>query len=368
MSLIDWPASRVVLLVGLSLNGLFLESLALGQTFTISTVAGTGHAGFSGDGGAAASAELQNPSGIAVATDGSLYIADLRNGRIRKVDPQGTISTIAGKGAGLTSGDGGNALAAQLGSAYGVAVDTEGNVYTGDRIAGTIRKIGHDNVITRFAGTGKPGFSGDDGPATDAQLKGPNDIAFDAKGNAYIADSGNHRVRLVDGAGKITTVAGREKGYSGDGGPASNAELNAPSALCFDAQGALYVCDFGNHAVRRIAPDGTISTIAGTGKPGFARDGGPATEAQLFQPCGVAVDKLGQVYVADSANNRIRVVRNDGTIDTVAGTGKMGYEGDRGPARSALIAVPDLIDIDAAGNIYIAEFRNHVIRKLTPGR
>jgi sugar lactone lactonase YvrE len=368
MRSIQWAVPGAPLLAGLLLSVVIFESLASGQTFTISTVAGTGHAGFSGDGGAAISAELQNPSGVAVAADGSLYIADLRNGRIRKVDPQGTISTIAGKGAGLTSGDGGVALAAHLGSAYGVAIDTEANVYVGDRLAGTIRKIGRDNVIVRFAGTGKPGFSGDDGPATDAQLKGPNDIVIDARGNVFIADSGNHRVRAVDSAGKITTVAGREKGYSGDGGPASSAELNSPAALCFDAQGSLYVCDFGNHAVRKIAPDGTISTIAGTGKPGFARDGGAAIEAQLFQPCGVAIDKLGQVFVADSANNRIRVVRTDGTIDTVAGTGKMGYEGDGGAARSALIAVPDLIDIDSAGNIYIAEFRNHVIRKLTPGR
>ena len=353
---------------GMLLNVVLFASLAPGQTFTISTVAGMGHAGFSGDGGPAASAELRNPSGVAVAADGSLYIADLKNGRIRKVDPQGIISTIAGKGPGLTSGDGGVALTAQLGSAYGVAVDSEGNVYTGDRLAGTIRKIDRDNVITRFAGTGKPGYSGDDGPATDAQLSAPNAIAFDAKGNAYIADSGNHRVRVVDRAGKITTVAGREKGYSGDGGPALGADLNGPSALCFDSGGSLYVCDFGNHVVRKIAPDGMISTVAGTGKPGFARDGGPATDAQLFQPCGVAVDKLGQVYIADSANHRIRVVRTDGKIGTVAGTGKMGYEGDCGPARSALIAVPDLIDIDSAGNIYIAEFRNHVIRKLTPER
>jgi sugar lactone lactonase YvrE len=342
-----------------------LENQAQAQIFTISTVAGTGKPGFSGDGGAATSAELQNPSGVAIAADGSIYIADLRNGRIRKVDPQGAIATIAGTEPGATSGDGGNSLAAQLGSAYGVAVDHEGNVYVGDRLAATIRKIGRDHIITRFAGTGTPGYSGDNGPAADAQLKGPNDIAIDAQGNVYIADSGNHRVRVVDRTGKITTVAGGEKGYSGDGGPASSAQLNAPSAICLDAQGALYICDFGNHAVRKIMPDGKISTVAGTGKPGFARDGGPATKAQLFQPCGVAVDKQGQVYIADSVNNRIRVVRGDGTIDTVAGTGKQSYAGDGGPAREAFIAVPDLIDIDADGNIYIAEFRNHVIRKLT---
>jgi sugar lactone lactonase YvrE len=362
MARLIFTPARLVLALAL------LPTVAAGQSFTISTVAGTGHAGFSGDGGAAVSAELRNPSGIAVAPDGTLYIADLKNRRIRKVDPMGTITTVAGTGEETTAGDGGPATAAHLGSAYGLTVDSQGAVLLGDRTAGTIRKIQPDGTITRFAGTGKPGFSGDDGPATDAQLAGPNDLQSDSQGHVYVADAGNHRVRVVDSTGKITTFAGTSAGYSGDGGQAAKAQLRAPSALCLDGSGALYICDFGNHAVRKVASDGTISTVAGTGKPGFARDGGPATESQLFQPCGVAVDKQGQVYIADSVNNRIRVVRLDGTIDTVAGTGKGSFGGDGGPAREAFISVPDLIDIDAAGNIYIAEFRNHVIRKLTPNK
>lgn len=338
-----------------------------GESFTISTVAGTGQAGFSGDGGPATKAELRNPSGVAVTADGSLYIADLKNARLRKVAPDGTMTTIAGDGVNQSSGDGGPAAAAQLGSAYGVAVDRHGNVFVGDRLSHAVRKIDAQGTITRFAGTGARGDSGDGGPAIGAQLASPNDVAFDSKGNVYIADSGNHRVRVVDAAGTIKTFAGTGvRGRTGDGGPATKAELNGPSALCFDARDALYICDFGNHCVRKVAPDGTISTLAGTGKPGWLGDGGPAAAATLFQPCGVAVDGAGRVYIADSANCKIRMIGADGTIETVAGTGKRGYAGDGGPARKALIAIPDLIDIDADGNIYVAEFRNHVIRKLTP--
>lgn len=343
--------------------------IARGQTFTIGTVAGVGEAGFSGDGGPATQGELRNPSSVAVAPDGSLYIADLNNRRIRRVDPDGTITTVAGDGANRSSGDGGPAAAAQLGNAYGVAVDRHGNVFLGDRVSRTVRKISPDGTISRFAGTGTRGFSGDGGPAIDAELGWPNDIAFDSKGNVYIADSSNNRVRVVDASGTITTFAGTgDGGYSGDGGPATKAELDAPSALCFDGHDALYICDFDNHCVRKVAPDGTISTIAGTGKLGWGGDGGPATKAPLWGPCGVAVDNRGRVYIADSDNCKIRVVRADGTIDTVAGTGKRGYAGDGGPARKASIAIPDQIDIDRAGNLYIAEFRNHVIRKLTPDR
>jgi sugar lactone lactonase YvrE len=346
-----------------------LGQIACGQTFTISTVAGVGEAGFSGDSGPATQGELRNPSSVAVAPDGSLYIADLNNGRIRRVDPNGTITTVAGDGTKQSSGDGGPAAAAQLGNAYGVAVDRHGNVFLGDRLNGTVRKISPDGMITRFAGTGMRGFSGDGGPATDAELGWPNDISFDAKGNVYIADASNNRVRVVDAGGKITTFAGTGvAAYSGDGGPATKAELNRPSALCFDMHDAMYICDFNNHSVRKVTPDGEISTIAGTGKLGQGGDGGPATEAQLFRPCGVAVDRQGRVYIADADNCKIRLVRGDGTIDTIAGTGEQGYAGDGGPAREALIAIPDQIDIDAAGNIYISEFRSHVIRKLIPDR
>lgn len=361
---------RSLALVGIGLlAAALLGQAAGGQSFTISTVAGVGREGFSGDGGPAVKGEFRNPTGVAVGPDGSLYIADTMNRRVRKVAKDGTLSTIAGDGQSMASGDGGPATKAQLGSPYGIALDRQANVYVGDQIGRCVRKISPEGVITRFAGTGERGFSGDGGAAVEAQMTGPCDIDFDSQGNVYIADTGNHRVRVVDKNGTIRTFAGTgAEGYSGDGGPATKAELGAPDALCFDAHGALYIAELNNHCVRKVAPDGTISTVAGTGKPGFARDGGPATAARLFQPCGVAVDREGRVYIADSVNCRIRVVLSDGTIETAAGTGKQAYSGNGGPARAATIAIPDLIDIDAAGNLYIAEYRNHVIRKLTLDR
>jgi sugar lactone lactonase YvrE len=163
-------------------------------------------------------------------------------------------------------------------------------------------------------------------------------------------------------------VAGTgQRGFAGDGGPATAAALASPAAICLDAEGSIYICDFDNHAVRKVAPDGTIQTIAGTGRGGRARDGKAAQQSQLAQPCGVAVDRQGRVYIADSLNQRIRVVVADGRIETVAGNGRMGRTGDGGPAREATISVPDLIDFDEQGRLYVAEFRNHVIRRSTPG-
>lgn len=351
---------------------LLVSRSAIAQTFTISTVAGNGKAGFSGDGGPAVQAELRNPAGVAVGADGALYIADRKNMRIRKVDPRGAISTIAGDGAPFDPSkvpQDGSALSARLGGPYGVAVDANGNVYIADQTGCCVHKFTPDGRIARVAGTGQRGYSGDGIAAVDAQLAGPNAVAFDASSNAYIADTGNNRIRIVDGNGTIRTFAGgATAGYAGDGQPAKLAQLKAPAALCLDAQGAVYICDFGNHVVRKVSTDGVISTIAGTGKFGFSGDGGPATAARINQPCGVAVDKQGQVYIADSANCRIRVVRLDGTIETVAGTGRMAYRGDGGPATEAAINIPDLIDLDADGNLYIAEYRNHVIRKLSPLR
>ena len=315
---------------------------------------------------------MRNPAGVAVGSDGSLYIADRKNLRVRKVDANGTLSTIGGDGGEFdadSQGDGGPAVAARFGGPYGVAVDRKENVYVADQLGSCVRKIRPDGTISRFAGAGIRGYSGDRGPATQARLAGPNDIDFDSSGNVYIADTGNHRVRAVDSAGQITTFAGSgDAGYSGDGGPAQAAQLHAPAAICFDSAGALYICDFGNHCIRKVSTGGIISTIAGTGKKGFTGDGGPAIRAQIHEPCGVAVDQRGQVYVADSFNCRIRVVRVDGTIETVAGTGRRAYGGDGGPASEAFIAIPDLIDTDADGALYIAEYRNHVIRKLTPSR
>ena len=347
-----------------------LGPFASAQSFTISTVAGNSTAGFSGDGGPATGAALRNPAGVAVGSDLCIYIADLKNRRVRKVEPDGTIKTIAGTDESFnakSSGDGGPATSANFGSPYGIAIDRTGYVYVGDQQGQCVRRIAPDGVITRFAGNGLRGYAGDGGLAIDARLSGPNDIDFDAQRNVYIADTGNHRIRIVDSDGKITTFAGiGTAGYSGDGGPADQAQLNAPAAICFDASGQLYICNFGNHCVRKVSKDRSISTIAGTGKKGFSGDGGPAANAELFQPCGVAVDKRSRVYIADSANCRIRIIREDGTIHTVAGTGRKAYRSNGGPAAAAEVSIPDLIDSDATGAIYIAAFQNHIIRKLTP--
>lgn len=337
-------------------------------TFTLSAVAGNNKAGFSGDGGPATQAQLNNPAGVEVDAAGAIYIADYRNARIRKVSPDGTITTIAGDGQPYnfaSPGDGGPATKAQLRSPYGVGVDKKGIVYVADQQGHRVRKIALDGTITSIAGDGVRGFTGDGGPAEKARVAGVNDVAFDSKGFIYIADTGNNRVRRIAPDGIITTFAGSgEKGFDGDGGPATQAKTGAPAALFVDAKDNVYYCDFTNHAVRKVTPEGIITTLAGTGTGGFNGDGIEATKAQLREPCGVAVDAAGRVYVSDSRNSRIRVIRLSGIIDTVAGNGYMGYVGDGGPATEGRIRVPDIIDIDAKGNLYLAEFRNNLIRKL----
>jgi len=340
------------------------------QTFRIDTVAGVGAPGYSGDRGPAVDAHLQRPTAVAVDAKGNIYIADYRNSRIRKVDPKGIISTVAGNWQNYAPpliGDGGPAIAAQLRHPYGVAVGGQGEIYIADQRGNRVRMVSATRKIQTIAGHGRAsGPQGDGGPAKRASLAGPNDVAIDGDGLVYIADAGHHAVRRIGADGIITTFAGAgAPGFSGDGGPAAAAGLRHPSALSFDIHGNLYIADFGNHAVRRVAVDGTITTVAGTGERGFNGDRIPATEAQLNEPCGVAVDSEGFVYIADADNCRIRVVDTDGIIDTVAGTGRRGFSGDGGPAVDARINIPDIIDIDRHGNLYIADHANHRVRKLT---
>ena len=333
------------------------------STGTITTIAGRGGF-FGGDGGPAVEAQFHYPSGMAVDVAGNLYIADTGNHRIRKVDATGTITTIAGR---TFSGDGGPASQAQLSEPEGVAADRAGNVYISDSNNHRIRKVDATGTITTIAGTGESGFSGDGGPASQAQLFYPRGVAVDGLGNLYIVDSFNNRIRKADATGTITTIAGTgERGFGGDGGPASQAQLSEPEGVAVDEAGNLYIADSFNYRIRKVDLTGTITTIAGTGERGFGGDGGPASQAQLSSPGGVAVDGLGNLYIVDSFNNRIRKVDATGTITTIAGSGERGFAGDSGPAVEAALDLPVDAAVDRAGYVYIADWLNHVIRKLAP--
>ncbi len=334
----------------------------------ITTVAGTGEASFSGDEGPATSASLNQPFGIAVDATGNLYIADRFNHRIRKVSPDGIITTVAGTGEASFSGDEGPAISASLNQLFGIAVDATGNLYIADLFNHRIRKVSPDGIITTVAGTGEASFSGDEGPATSASLNLPFDITVDAAGNLYIADKDNHRIRKVDTAGIITTVAGTEEaGFSGDGGPATDAKLNFPRDVAVDVTGKLYIADTENFLVRKVSADGIISTVAGNGIFKFAGDGGPATSALMNNPTSVALDAAGNLYIADLSNSRIRKVSPGGVISTVAGNEIRGFSGDGGLATSASLNLPRGVAFDTAGNLYIADWLNQRIRKVSPG-
>ncbi|MHB1953016.1 MAG: NHL domain-containing protein [Sulfobacillus sp.] len=342
----------------------------------INTVAGNGASGYSGDGGAATSAELSYPLGVVLDSAGNLYIADTFNNRIRKVTAStGDISTVAGNGTAGYSGDGGPATSAELDFPFGVVVDSAGNLYIADTYNQRIRKVtATTGVITTVAGNGygapnSCGFSGDGGPATSAELCGTNGVAVDSAGNLYIADTYNNRIRKVTAStGIISTVAGNGTyGYSGDGGPATSAELWAPQGVAVDSAGNLYIADRFNQRIRKVtASTGIITTVAGNGASGYSGDGGPATSAKLAQPFGVAVDSAGNLYIADSYNNRIRKVSAiTGVITTVAGNGTYGYAGDNGPATSAELSYPQGVVLDSLGNLYIPDSYNQRIRKVS---
>ena len=336
----------------------------------ISTVAGSSTAGFSGDGGTATAAKLNFPAGVALDGAGNLYIADSLNQRIRKVDAAGAISTVAGDGTRGFGGDGGAAVAAQLDFPRGVALDGAGNLYIADSLNQRIRKVDAAGAISTVAGDGTRGFGGDGGAAVAAQLDFPRGVALDGAGNLYIADSLNQRIRKVNAAGVITTVAGDgTEGYGGDGDAALAAQLNRPFGVMPDGAGNLYIADTGNHRIRKVNAAGRISTVAGDatrGYGGYGGDGGAALAAQLNSPIGMALDGAGNLYIADAGNHLIRKVDTAGVITTVAGSGTAGFSGDGGAAVAAQLNSPAGMALDGAGNLYIADAGNHLIRRLTP--
>jgi sugar lactone lactonase YvrE len=351
---------------------LFIPALCRAQSYTITTVAGGGPESFPGlgDGGPATSAYLATPLGVAVDAAGNLYIADSVLGVIRKVAPGGTISLFAGQFLiGGYSGDGGPATSAELAFPNGIALDSVGNLYIADKVNNRIRKVDTKGTITTVAGGGAPipPSIGDGGPATQAMLGEPLDVAVDGSGNIYIADFGNFRVRKVATNGIITTVAGGGVITTlGDGGPATSAYLKGPSAVAVDAVGNLYIADEFDNRIRKVATNGIITTVAGSGAGSYAGDGGPATQAGIDQPQGVAVDAAGNLYIADTSDDRIRMVTPAGTIGTIAGKGSVGYSGDGGPADDAAMNQPVGIALAKSGALYVADSQNSVVRLLTP--
>ncbi|MEB2360009.1 MAG: hypothetical protein HUU41_09780 [Bryobacteraceae bacterium] len=360
---------------------------------TLTTVAGTGEAGFSGDGGPAIKAQLSSPAELAMDRNGALYIADSRNWRVRRVQG-GTIASVRvndmqgapvrlyavmgialdSEGALFIADDRGNQTLKispagivsylPIGS-RNLAVSGAGELYT---VAGqTLQRLLPDGTVHIVAGQNSFARNGDGGPALEARLTGPSALAIDPDRNIYIADRMNNRLRKIDSSGVITTIAGTgERAYKGNGGPAELSALSLPSGLCLDSAGMLFVSDTDNHVIRAIDKAGVIRTVAGGGEPGFAGDQGSATNALLTSPRGLAVDPLGRLLIADSGNHRIRRIGEDGRITTIAGTGIAGFSGDGGAAAEAQLTAPAAIAVDSTGAVFVADTGNHRIRRIAP--
>jgi trimeric autotransporter adhesin len=389
----------------------------IASTGIISTFAGTGIAGYNGDGGPATSAQVFYPIGMALDPAGEVIFADTGNNRVRKIDLSGNVSTIAGNGTAGYTGDGGPATQASLDGPNYVTYDAAGNLYISDRYNNVVRKVDTTGIITTYAGNGTAGFCGDGGPATSACLNAPKGLTTDSSGDLYITDGLNVRIRGVNAAGTISTIAGNgQKGFSGDGGPATSAAIGNPLDVSYKS-GVLYISNAGQSRVRQVtlsngiinpfigstpgydgdnhAPaatefdvptgisaistsamlivdrfnarlrklsNGVVKTMAG----GFTGDGNAATSAALVVPQAAAFDSSGNMYVVEYGGNRVRKVDTTGKITTVAGsaTGVSGYTGDGGPAKTALLYFPQAAIVDPSNNIFISDQGNNVIRKV----
>ena len=336
---------------------------------TISTMAGTGEAGYDGDGGPAAEARLSEPFMCAFDLQGNLYVAESANHCVRRIDGRsGIITTVAGTGELGYGGDGGPATKATMNQPYALDIAANGDLYIVDRLNAAIRKVdAASGTISTVAGTGTPGSSGDGGPATEAALCEPNDCFLDSEDGLLIADVKDHRIRRLDLAtGVITTFAGNgDKARTGDGLPATEASIFGARAVCGDGRGNTYICEREGNGVRKVGAGGIMSTFAGTGEGGYSGDGGPALAATWGAPKALRCDAHGNVLVVDTENHAIRRIDAvTGVVTTVAG-GRHGGSGDGGPASAAGLDRPHGCCVDTQGNLYIADSNNHRVRMVS---
>ena len=356
------PTSRTVYLG----SGERIRGLGEVTPGRITTVAGTGAPGFNGDEIPATEASLNQPFGMTVGPDGSLYIADGGNNRLRKVGSDGIIRTVAGNGLAGWSGDGGPATEAALFGPTGVAVGPEGSLYIADQLNNRVRRVDPAGTITTLAGNGLPGFGGDGGPAIYASVNGVSDLDVGPDGSVYLTDDQNARIRKVSPDGVIATVAGDGSlGYSGDGGPATEASINFPTNVSIGRDGSIYLSDGTAHVIRRVTPEGIIHTVAGSGSAGFAGDGGPATDALLNVPEDVFAEPDGTLLIADAGNHRVRQVSPDGIITTIAGNGNGGYSGDGGAPLQAEMQTPLEVALGPDGSIFIEDGDRPCVRRIS---
>jgi hypothetical protein len=347
---------------------IIVSTEAYSQVIDITTIAGTGNNAFYGDSGIATNADINFPSGLAADRNGNVYIADMQNNRVRVVNARDSIFTFAGNGTGNYSGDNGAATAAELNLPAGVALDNAHNVYISDQRNNRVRKVNTSGIITTIAGNGIAGYQGDNQQGTAAEIDKPCQVATDKLGNVYFAEENSFCIRKVNTNGVISTVAGNgTSGYSGDGLQATAAELGGPIGVAVDTFGNIYISDPGNFHIRKVNTNGIISTIAGTGSYGYTGDNGPATAAAVGFICEILADNNGNLFVADPSFNRVREI-SGGIITAIAGSGSATFSGDNGPAIQAGMDAPYGLAMDLTTGIpFISDQLDNHVRELYGG-